>query len=90
MYIVTMSHTYDSGSKVVGFENRKTAEAYLHWWWEDFYNDIIATHPEDYDERYCYHEDDYAQIEYIDGERTTFTLSLVEFPSERFFNNGRY
>ena len=67
----------------VVFDDYEKAKAYLHWSWEDYYNTEIAENSGLYEEE-CYHEDEYAKVEWDDGEHTEFLLTVITPPDEEF------
>lgn len=78
MFAVTITHNFDYDTRTVLFEDLARAEAYLHWWWEQYYNEEIANNS-DLNEKECYHEADcYAKVTWSDGYYTEFFLSEVE------------
>ena len=82
-YVVIMVHNFDPEVKTAEFDNYDMAKAYLHWLWEDYYNEEIAVGSE-LNEEFCYHQDEYAIVEWLDGDRVEFMLSAVEEPYDGF------
>lgn len=83
MFVVTKTHNFDPETEATVFESRGKAVAYLQWLWEDYYNEEIANES-DLVESECYHEEDYAKIEWSDGCQTWFHLIETIPPSCRF------
>lgn len=54
-----------SAPEIYGFNTKEDARAFLLWKWEDDYNDVIAN-GNDYDEDNCWHEEDYAALDFDD------------------------
>lgn len=83
-YVVIMQHNFDAETRVVYFQERDKAVAYLHWAWEDYYNTEIAECPDSVIEEDTYHEENYALISYKEGGITEFLLSEVDDPLKGF------
>lgn len=83
MYAVIMIHTFDSDTPTVVFDDYEKAKAYLHWLWEDYYNTEI-TEGSDLDEEHCFHEAEYAEVMWKDGDCTDFILTYISEPDIRF------
>lgn len=86
-YVVIKVHSFDSETETVEFDDYNKARAYLHWLWEDYYNEEIAN-KSDLCEDGCWHEDEIAQIEWNDGEKTEFILSEIGNPRREFMSVG--
>ena len=85
-YVVVMTSNYDLPIDVTGFDEYDKAKAYLHWIWEGYYNDVIVNN-DDVLVNDCYHEDEYAQVVWGDGnKKTDFILCCVNEPL-KVFNN---
>lgn len=86
-YVVVKTHNFDSEVEATKFTDYRKATAYLHWMWEDYYNDMMVD--DDFeddnishlDEDECYHEETYAKVQWSDGDYTEF--NLIEITSER-------
>lgn len=89
-YVVIKTHNFDPETEVAEFTDYRKATAYLHWLWEDYYNDAISyDDPEDddithLDENECYHEETYAKVQWDNGDYTEFSLVAIEPPREDF------
>lgn len=79
-YVVVKTHNFDIETEAAKFTDYRKATAYLHWLWEDYYNEEIACES-DLDEDNCYHESDYAKVQWDDGDYTEF--NLIEVLPER-------
>lgn len=85
-YVVVKTHNFDPETEAAQFTDYCEATAYLHWLWESYYNEEIEN-DSDLDEQWCYHESDYAKIQWKDGDYTEFNLIEVlpkrkEFPED--------
>ena len=82
-YVVTKTHNFDVETEAVKFTDYRKATAYLHWYWEDYYNnEIIAQSHLKEDE--CYHEEDYAKVTWEDGDYTEFNIMEI-YPEREDF-----
>ena len=96
-YVIIKTYNFDPEIEVVEFTDFREATAYLHWVWETCYNEAIAN-DEDLAEEWCYHESDYARVEWRGGDIMKFELvevspKRIDFPTdwERYvceFNYG--
>ena len=84
-YVVTITHNFDCDTETVKFTDYRKATAYLHWLWEDYYNNEIAAGSH-LDENNCYHEGEYGRVQWDDdsGSYTEFILSEILTPREDF------
>lgn len=82
-YVVVKTHNFNSETDAVEFEDYRKATAYLHWWWEGYYNNEIAEDT-DLDEAWCYHESGYARVQWNDGDYTEFNLIEINAPLDDF------
>ena len=82
-YVVVKTHNFDPETEATEFTDYRKATAYLHWMWEMYFNEEIANNS-DLDEGWCYHEDDYGRIQWVDGDYTEFNLIEVNEPREDF------
>ena len=85
-YAVVLSHDFDADTRVTLFDEKDydKAKAYLHWLWESYYNEEIkcGSYLNEYG---CHHEDEYAQVEWEDGDRTFFELVIAyDEPEDEF------
>ena len=83
MFVVTKTHNFDPEVEATVFESLDKAVVYLQWLWEDYYNEEIANES-DLVESECYHEEDYAKIEWTDGCQTWFHLIETVPPRGNF------
>ena len=84
MFTVTITHSFKYDTRTVLFEDLARAEVYLHWWWEQYYNEEIANNS-NLNEKECYHEPyGYAKVTWNDGCYTEFFLSEVEEYNKEF------
>ena len=88
-YVVVKTHNFDPETEAVKFTDYRKATAYLHWLWEDYYNDELVEDEyrnEDYrlDKDSCYHEETYAKVQWLTGDYTEFTLMDITPPREDF------
>lgn len=83
MYAVVANHSYDVQTHVVLFEDHDKAKAYLHWLWEEFYNTCLAN-DDDVNEEFTYHEEEYAKVEWDNGDVAEFILAEVSSPLMKF------
>ena len=84
-YAVVTTHSFTEKTECVLFEDYERAKAYLHWLWEDYYNEEIANASVLIEEE-CYHEDEYAIVTWADGCKTEFALAEVYEAKEDFQN----
>ena len=84
MYYVIMSHNFDAQTCIYEFEEYDKAIAFLHWDWENYYNEELSE-GSGLDEEECYHEDEYAQVKWEDGCQTEWNLvEGLDEPSPEF------
>lgn len=89
-YVVVKTHNFDPETEATEFTDYRKATAYLHWLWEDYYNEEMADNdPEDddishLDEDECYHEETYAKVQWDNGDWTEFNLITIYPPREEF------
>ena len=84
MYAVIITYNFDPETKCYLIEDYDKAKAYLHWLWEEAYNEEIAENTCLNDDL-CFHtEEDYAQIEWMNQDREEFILTLVSELPEKF------
>lgn len=86
-YVVVKTHNFDPETEATEFTDYRKATAYLHWLWEEYYNDELAEdehRDEGLDENECFHEETYAKVQWIDGDYTEFTLITITQPREDF------
>lgn len=88
-YVVIKTHNFDVETEVAEFTDYNEAVAYLHWYWEDYFNDEMAEaeYADDgygLDEEECYHEETYAKVQWKNGDYTEFTLITVTPPRDDF------
>ncbi len=83
-YVVVKTHNnFSSETDAVKFTDYRKATAYLHWWWERYYNNEIAE-DSDLDEEWCCHESEYARVQWSDGDYTEFNLIEILSPLDDF------
>lgn len=82
-YVVVKTHNFDPETEAAKFDDYRKATAYLQWFWEDYYNDEMGE-DSDLDEDECYHEEDYAKVQWSDGSRTEFHLIRIDTPRKNF------
>ena len=82
-YVVVKTYSFDPETKAVKFDDYRKATAYLHWIWEQGYNEVMGE-GSDINEEECYHEEDYAKIEWSDGGYVEFNLIEIDAPREDF------
>lgn len=89
-YVVVKTHNFDVETEAAEFTDYRKATAYLHWLWEDYYNKELAYEESDkdyighLDKDECYHEEEYAKVQWDDGDYTEFTLIEVDSPRREF------
>ena len=83
MYIVVKTHNFDTEMDATVFQSRKDAEDYLQWAWQEYYNEELAA-GSDIVENECYHESDFAKIEWEDGDQTWFAIVVATSPDEKY------
>ena len=86
MFVVVKTHSFDPEKSACSFDYFETAKEYLRWIWEDYYNEQIANGI-DMDEYGCFIEDDYARIQWADGDYTEFCIIEVTGPLPGFYKN---
>lgn len=67
-YAVVAYHTFDTETCVYSFDCYEKACAYMEAMWQHCYNEELAERPDNIDEENTYHEENYAQIKWKDGE----------------------
>ena len=89
-YVVVKTHNFDAEVEAAKFTDYREATAYLHWLWEDYYNEEIATESH-LNEKECYHYCDYARVQWEDGDYTEFILIEI-YPKRNGFPEdwGKY
>lgn len=88
MYIVTKTHNFDPETEATAFETREEAEKYLQWVWEDYVRREIAEES-DLVMKECYHEEDFAKVQWTDGCQTWFHLFETTPPRADFLINRK-
>ena len=89
-YVVVKTHNFDPETEAAKFLDYRRATAYLHWLWEDYYNEEIAENDlmdddiSHLDEANCYHEECYAKVQWDNGDYTEFTLITIYPEREEF------
>ena len=86
-YVVVKIHNFDIEASAVKFDDYRKATAYLHWLWECCYNDALADDEFGFslvDERHCYHEENYAKVQLVNGDYTEFQIILISKPDDDF------
>lgn len=92
-YVVVKTHNFDPETEAAEFTDYRKATAYLHWLWEDYYNEEMAENDQEdddishLDEDECYHEEAYAKVQWDNGDWTEFNLITVYPPREGFPDN---
>ena len=79
-YAVVIYQNFDADCPVYLFDDYEKANKYLHDIWENCYNIELAESIVDIDEKETYHEDDFAQIKWVDGEWMHFILTATSEP----------
>ena len=82
-YVVVKTHNFDPETEAAIFTDYRKATAYLHWMWEDYYNEEIACGSR-LDEEFTVHEERYGRIQWLDGDHTEFNLIEI-FPERKDF-----
>lgn len=82
-YVVVKTCRFDPETKAVKFDDYRKATAYLHWIWEQGYNEEMGE-GSDIIEEECYYKEDYAKIEWFDGDYVEFNLIEIDAPMEDF------
>lgn len=81
-YAVIINYSFDADITIYVLDDHVKAQRYLHDLWEECYNQELAESLIDIDEQGTYHEDDYAQIQWIDGDCMCFVLKQTYEPIE--------
>ena len=83
IYHVLMVMSFDMDNCIWEFDSYEKANAFLHWQWEEYYNEEIRCESH-LNEKECFHEPDYARVTWDDGEYTEFILTagLDKIPDE--------
>lgn len=79
-YAVIMYHSFDTDTPVYLFDSYEKAKEYLHNLWQDYYNTELAESVVEINENETYHEDDFAQVQWMDGCYTQFILTYTSDP----------
>ena len=86
MYYVIEVNSFDADAPLWGpFEEYRKACAFLHWLWEEYYNEEIAEGSL-LNENQCFHEEGYAKVGWLDGDQTEFILTYGSNPPKEFEN----
>lgn len=88
-FVVVKTNDYDPEVEATEFDNYREATAYLHWYWEDYYNRELAENPEEnfiskLNPEECYHEEDYAKVQWDNGDHTDFNIIAITPKREGF------
>lgn len=78
-YCVVVCHNFDADTPVYLFDTYEKAVEYLQDFWQEYYNEEIANESE-IDESLTFHEDEYAQVTWMDGCYTEFILTATSEP----------
>lgn len=81
-YGVVVYYSFDPDVTIYLLDDYAKAQQYLHDLWEEGYNQELAESLIDIDEEETYHEDDYAQIQWADGDYMCFVLKQTCEPIE--------
>ena len=81
-YGVVVYCNFDTDVTIYLLDDYAKAQQYLHDLWEECYNQELAESLIDIDEEETYHEDDYAQIQWVDGDYMCFALKQTCEPIE--------
>lgn len=84
-FAVVSYTNYGAPERCSIFNDPRKACAYLHWFWEDFLNDEIASGSH-LIEDLCWHEDTSAAITWEDLSEMHIAVIPVENPFEEFNN----
>jgi hypothetical protein len=79
-YAVVVYQNFDADTPIYLFDSYAKAKEYLHDMWEHCYNTELAESIIDIDEEQTYHEDDFAQIQWVDGDCMLFILTATSEP----------
>lgn len=79
-YAVIVYYSFESDCSAYLLDDYNKAKEYLHDLWQDNYNEELAANITPIDEIETYHEDDYAQITWIDGDFMQYVLTSVSEP----------
>ena len=80
-----MIHNFDGDTPCYNFDTENQAKAYMHYLWEEYYNNEIAENSH-LNENECFHEESYAKVAWVDGDRTEFIITFTSEPDKDFFN----
>ena len=79
-YAVVIYNTYDLECPVYLFDTYDKAKEYLHDLWQYAYNEEISNSFVEVVEEETYHEDDFAQIKWADGDVMQYILTATSEP----------
>lgn len=85
MWIVAVVQSFEYDTPAYTFAEYNKAKAYLHKLWQDCYNTEIAENSEKLDEQQCFHEDEYAKVTWLDGDKIEFILTYNSPYDKKFF-----
>lgn len=88
---VVMTNNFNDESVAFEFDHELIAKVFLHWLWEDTLNDFAGLPNWQIDESLTFHEDEYAQITFVDGDYIKIELMWnAEIPKEFYKVISRY
>ena len=76
MYAVTKTHNFDPETEASVFYGYDEARKYLRWLWGVYYNEELEN-GSDMNRDECFFEDEYAKVQWADGDFTEFHLIEV-------------
>ena len=82
-YVFVKTNNFDETRECTGFATLEEAQAYLHWYWEDYVNDEYANGSE-LAHGDTYHENNYAKVTWTDGCVTEFRVIQMTKKREEF------
>ena len=78
MYAVVRTNNYNyEDIEVNVFDTEEEAIKFLHDDWQEYYNIELAESMTPLNEEQCYHEDDFAKVEWINTDQTWWMLTYA-------------
>lgn len=88
---VIMTNNFNDEATAYEFNDESIAKAFVHWLWEDTVNDFKGYPNWKIDEDLTFHEEEYAQVSFIDGDQIRIELAWnASVPTEFYDVCERY
>ncbi len=83
-YAVIMYQSFDGDTPTVLFDNEEEAKKYLKWLWNRYYKEEQEQSVVALNETECFCEEEYAKVQWVDGDKTEFILTFTSEPDPEF------